>query len=71
LALNITTYIYPSGREEYVTLNNRTLFIAQQANVPIKPNIVSPVKADNKLNKLLDGKFPLDNPDDLIVRGCD
>ncbi len=69
LELNITTYNYPNGRVEYVTLNNRTLFIAQQSGVDIKPNLVSNVTAQNKLDKLLDGKFPLENPDDLIV-GC-
>ena len=68
LELNITEFNYPNGRSEYVTLNNRTLYIAQQANINVNPNIISSVKADNKLRKLLDGGFPLDDPNDLEIK---
>lgn len=47
-----------NGGANIVTLNNRTLYVAQQAGLEnIHPNFVDNI---NKLNKLLDGGIPLD-----------
>ncbi len=48
-----------NGGRDVVTLNNRTLYVAQQANLPnVNPNFVGP-EGTNKLNQLLDGHLPL------------
>lgn len=45
--------------DQWVTLNSRTLYVVQQANLPqIHPNDVGH-SGMNQLNKLLDGGAPL------------
>jgi hypothetical protein len=53
LTLNVMSL---NGGQDIVTLNNRTLYVAQQANIMVHPNFVDNI---NKLNKLLDGHLPL------------
>ena len=48
-----------NGGQSLVTLNNRTLYVAQQAGIQVSPTMVGP-EGINQLNKLLDGKAPLD-----------
>jgi RHS repeat-associated protein len=57
-----------NGGRDIVTLNNRTLFIAQQAGL----DNIHPTFTDNlnKLNKLLDGGMPLDLGEQPIVKPC-
>lgn len=57
-----------NGGANVVTLNNRTLYVAQQANLPhVTPNVIG-VSGTNKLNKLLDGGAPLDVGEQPKVR---
>jgi RHS repeat-associated protein len=54
--------------DQFVTLNNRTLLVAQEANlVQVHPNIVGP-SGINKLNQLLDGRMP--QQEQPVVNPC-
>jgi RHS repeat-associated protein len=55
---------------EWVTLSNRTLYVAQEAGLAqVHPNVLG-AKADNQLKKLLDGKPPLEPGQQPRVRAC-
>ncbi|WP_346822872.1 RHS repeat domain-containing protein [Rapidithrix thailandica] len=55
-----------NGGQNIVTLNNRTLYVAQEAGLNyVKTNFVDNI---NKLNKLLDGGMPLDLDEQPIIK---
>jgi RHS repeat-associated protein len=56
-----------NGGRDIVTLNNRTLYVAQQAGIVVNPNFVGP-EGINKLNKLLDGKMPLEPGEQPVIK---
>jgi len=57
-----------NGGRDIVTLNNRTLYIAQEAGLTnIHPNFQDNI---NKLNKLLDGGMQLPLGEQPVVKPC-
>ena len=54
-----------NGGENIVTLNNRTLYVAQEAGINVHPTFVDNI---NKLNKLLDGGVPLDIGEQPVIK---
>lgn len=54
--------------DQWVTLNNRTLYVAQQANLPhVHPKIIDKA-GDNRLHKLMSTAVPLEPGQQPIVR---
>ena len=69
LSISYEKIILPSGEEVWATLNNRTLYVAQQANVTINP-VDKNGKGLNQLNKLLDGRAPTPEQPDVLIKHC-
>lgn len=54
--------------DQWVTLNNRTLYVAQQANLSqVNPTIVG-ASGDNQMNKLLDGGSPRSEQPEVVCK---
>ena len=69
LSISYEKITLPSGEEVWATLNNRTLYVAQQANVTINP-VDKNGKGLNQLNKLLDGRAPTPEQPDVLIKHC-
>jgi RHS repeat-associated protein len=56
--------------DAWVTLNNRTLYVAQEAGLAQVHPTVADAAADNQLNKLLGDHGPLEPGEQPRIRGC-